>query len=73
MCYAAIRWARIPVLVFSATRYEASHPGVGFSDEEVYEDMSKNYLDRCIRVHQAVYLNSLEAFEAWKKSGNPKY
>jgi guanine deaminase len=73
MCYAAIRWARIPVLVFSATRHEASHPDVGFSDEEVYEDLSKSYPDRCIRVHQAVCFNSLRAFEAWKKSGNPRY
>ena len=73
MCYAAIRWARIPVLVFSATRFEASHPDVGFSDKEAYEDLSKSYPDRCIRVHQAVCLNSLEAFEAWKRSGNPRY
>lgn len=73
MCYAAIRWARIPVLVFSATRYEASHPDVGFSDEEVYEDLAKSYTGRGIRVRQAVCPSSLNAFEAWKKSGNPRY
>jgi len=73
MCYAAIRWARIPVLVFSATRHEASSPDVGFSDNEVYEDLGKSYRDRGINVYQAVCPGSLEAFEAWKRSGNPRY
>jgi tRNA(Arg) A34 adenosine deaminase TadA len=73
MCYAAIRWARIPVLVFSATRHEASHPDVGFSDREIYEDMARGYSDGGMRVYQAVCPGSLEAFEAWKRSGNPRY
>jgi guanine deaminase len=73
MCYAAVRWAKIPVLVFSATRHEASSPDVGFSDKEVYEDLGKSYPNRGISVHQAVCTNSLNAFEAWKKSGNPRY
>ncbi|TRO54329.1 nucleoside deaminase [Candidatus Bathyarchaeota archaeon] len=73
MCYAAIKWARIPVMVFSATRHEASHPDVGFSDKDVYEDLEKNYQDRDTVVRQAVCTKALDAFEAWKRSGNLRY
>jgi guanine deaminase len=71
MCYAAIRWARLPVLVFSATRYDASV--AGFSDGELYDDMMKKYPERGMRVLQAFCPESLEAFEAWKRSGNLRY
>lgn len=73
MCYAAIMWARIPVLVFSATRYEAAQPGVEFSDIEIYDELKKDYEERSIRVYQAVSANALEAFELWKRSDKIKY
>ena len=73
MCYSAVLWARIHVLVFSATRYEASHPDVGFSDNAIYEDLQRDYRDRCIRVHQSICPTTLDAFEKWKKSCNPRY
>ena len=73
MCYAAIMWARIPVLVFSATRYEAAQPGVGFSDEEIYDELKRGYGERSIRVYQAVSANALEAFELWKRSDNVRF
>ena len=71
MCYAAIRWARLPILVFSATRHEASE--AGFSDGELYDDLCKSYTERGIRVKQAICPTSKEAFEAWKRSGNLRY
>ncbi len=73
MCYAAIAWARIPILVFSATRYEAAQPGVDFSDAEIYDELKKEYEERSIRVYQAASDNALEAFELWKRSDNVKF
>lgn len=73
MCYAAVMWARIPVLVFSATRHDAAQPGVEFSDEEIYDELKKVYKERSIKVYQAVSVNSLKAFELWKRSDNIKF
>ncbi len=73
MCYSAIVWARIPVLVFSATRADASDPEVGFSDEEIYSELKKDYKIRSIRVYQTTCGNTMEAFELWKKSENTRY
>jgi guanine deaminase len=73
MCYSAVVWARIPVLVFSATRADASDPEVGFSDEEIHSELKKDYQVRSVRVYQATCGNTMEAFELWKKSDNPRY
>ena len=73
MCYSAMLWARIPVLVFSATRYEASQPDVGFSDSGIHEELGREYTDRSIRVRQSICPCALEPFEDWKRSSNPRY
>ena len=73
MCYSAIHWARIPVLVFSATSLDASGEGVGFSDAEIYDELKKEHKDRSIRVYQAVCDGTLDAFLSWKKSENRTY
>jgi guanine deaminase len=73
MCYAAIHWARIPVLVFSATCLDASVEGVGFSDAEIYEELRKEHGDRSIRVFQALCPRALEAFKIWRESDSPRY
>jgi guanine deaminase len=73
MCYSAIMWARIPVVVFSATRYDAAQPGVDFLDEEIHDELRKDYGDRSIQVFRAVCPNAQEAFELWKKSNNKLY
>ena len=73
MCYSAIVWARIPVVVFSATRYDAAQPGVDFLDEEIHDELMKDYGDRGVRVFRALSPNSQEAFELWKKFGNKTY
>jgi len=41
MCYAAICWANIPMLLFAATRFDAATQGVDFSDEAIYEELSR--------------------------------
>lgn len=73
MCYSAIVWARIPVLVFSATRYDAAEPGAEFMDEEIYSELSKDFCDRGTRVYHAPCPGALEAFETWRRSNNKPY
>jgi guanine deaminase len=73
MCYGAVVWARIPILVFSATRADASAPGVGFSDNLIHSEMKKDYQYRSVRVYQATCNNALVAFELWKRSVNQRY
>ena len=76
MCYAAIRWARIDTIVFSATRYDAAEPGVDFSDLELYQELATPYQDRGsngLRVYQATTKNSLDAFNLWKNTDKVAY
>jgi tRNA(Arg) A34 adenosine deaminase TadA len=73
MCYSAIAWARIPALVFSASRFDASVKGVGFQDEELHAELTKEYPERKIRVHQAPSPRALEAFELWKAGSFTRY
>lgn len=67
MCMSAIYWAKIPVVVFAATRYDASQQGLGFQDEELFIELQKAYKDRKIRIYQASCPNSLDAFNLWKR------
>ncbi|QDT97780.1 nucleoside deaminase [Gimesia aquarii] len=76
MCYAAIRWARIDTIVFSATRFDAAEPGVDFSDLNLYEELATPYQDRDsngLRVYQATTTNSLDAFNLWKNIDKVTY
>lgn len=74
MCYAAISWARMPQLIFAATRYDSAVQGVAFSDEEIYEEMAKPYSQRVMmKVYQSSTENSLDAFNLWKRSPKTPY
>ena len=73
MCYSAVMWAHIPVLVFSATRFDAAVPGIDFFDAEIYDELSKRYEDRLTRVYISSCDINLEAFHLWKQSKNRKY
>ena len=74
MCYSAIYWARIPRLIFAATRYDAAVQGVGFSDEALYHELCQPYAERAgIRSSQATVPNSLDAFNLWKRSAKTHY
>ena len=73
MCYSAVMWAHIPVLVFSATRFDAAVPGIDFFDAEIYDELSKRYEDRLTRVYISSCDINLEAFHLWKQSENRKY
>jgi guanine deaminase len=74
MCYTAINWARIPRLLFAATRFDAAAPGVDFSDEAIYEDLARPYKDRQnIKVYQTSCPNSLDAFNKWARMKKTNY
>jgi len=73
MCYASICWARIPTLVFAATRFDAAEPGVGFSDLELYEQLDRSYAEHSMIVRQSSCPNSLDAFNLWKRSDVTSY
>ena len=73
MCYSAIAWARIPVLYFAATRFDADAPGVGFSDAEFYKELKLPYQQRKIQVGQCNAPNSLDAFNLWKNIEKIEY
>jgi tRNA(Arg) A34 adenosine deaminase TadA len=68
MCYSAICWANVPMLLFAATRFDAAAQGVNFSDEAIYEELSKPYSKRYIKVYQCTVDNSLDSFNLWKVS-----
>ncbi len=75
MCYAAICWARIPALVFGATRFDAAAKGVDFSDAAIYEELSRAYGEReeFRRIRQGESPYSLDAFNYWKRSEKIEY
>ena len=70
MCYTAINWARIPIVVFSCTRFDSAVPGVEFSDLEIYQDLARPYTQRKnVTAMQSSCSNSLDAFNLWRRSG----
>ncbi len=73
MCFSAISWARIPLLCFAASRYDAAQPGIEFSDKEIYDELGKPYKDRKMKVCKCHTTNYLDAFELWKRSDHNHY
>jgi len=73
MCFSAIFWARIPVVWFAATRFDADQPGLDFSDADLYRELAKPYPDRQTRVYQCEVHNSLDAFNLWKRTSKINY
>lgn len=66
MCYGAISWAKIPVLFFSATRFDASDAILNFSDAEIYEELQKPYRERKLKAFKCHVEKASDAFEKWK-------
>jgi guanine deaminase len=66
MCYGAASWARIPVLFFGATRYDAAGNMINFADADIYEELIKPYAARKIKSFRCTGHKTTEAFELWK-------
>jgi guanine deaminase len=63
MCLAAIYWARIDKVWFSATRMEAAR--VGFDDALIYKEVSLDIGERRIPMIHLDMAESRTLFEAW--------
>jgi tRNA(Arg) A34 adenosine deaminase TadA len=65
MCLSAIYWARITDIYYSNTRTDAKE--IGFDDEHIYNEISKDIHDRQLKMKQIISSNSSESFNKWKE------
>ena len=74
MCQAAMLWAKIPILVFAATAYDADQHGVGLDELFIMKELELPYNKReKMKVYQASCGNSLDAFNFWKRQIRVKW
>ncbi|MBB4314733.1 nucleoside deaminase [Roseospira marina] len=74
MCYGALAWARIPVLVFAATRYDAEEGGLGFLDRALHDAVALPYRNRPdVVVRRAETPEATAAFAAWRDAEGVAY
>ena len=66
MCLGAIYWARIDRVVYALTRADAA--AMGFSDEDIYDELSKPLNERRIEMTQVGRQTALHLIEFWRKS-----
>ncbi len=65
MCLGAIYWARLEKLYFGCTREDAA--AVGFDDEFIYEEISRNLDQRKIDTINFMRDAALSVFGKWEK------
>ena len=68
MCLGAIYWARIDRVVYALTRADAA--AMGFSDEEIYDALSKPLSKRRIEMTQVGRQTALHLIESWQKTAD---
>uniref|UniRef100_A0A6C0DPH2 CMP/dCMP-type deaminase domain-containing protein n=1 Tax=viral metagenome TaxID=1070528 RepID=A0A6C0DPH2_9ZZZZ len=68
MCLSAIYWSRITDIYYSNTRRDAKD--IGFDDEFIYDEISKNISDRTVKLKKVESDNSLDSFNTWEKTNN---
>jgi len=64
MCLSAIYWARIPMVFYGNTRYDAS--AIGFDDSYIYEEINKSVEERTIQMMQINDAYAKTSFDKWK-------
>lgn len=64
MCFSAVYWANINEVIFSLSRLDAET--MGFKDNHIYEELSKNMPDRNIRFSQMEHSSVKILMEEWK-------
>lgn len=67
MCLAAIYWARIPRVVFAATRADAAQ--AGFDDEAIYAELAKPLAERKVCMEHAAASDATAPFQIWQANG----
>ncbi|MBE0676192.1 MAG: nucleoside deaminase [Bacteroidales bacterium] len=63
MCLGAIYWSGIKRVVYSASRYDVAR--AGFSDEDIYNELSKEPSGRSVEFVSAETGKGLMVFEKW--------
>lgn len=64
MCLAAIYWARIPRIVFAATRADAAQ--AGFDDEAIYAELAKPLAERTVCMEHVASPEGTAPFQLWQ-------
>lgn len=64
MCLAALYWAGIRKITYAATRKDAA--AIGFADELIYEEITKEMDARRIPMVQLMRQEALTTFAAWE-------
>jgi tRNA(Arg) A34 adenosine deaminase TadA len=72
MCLSAIYWSRITHVYYANTRNDAKN--IGFDDEFIYEEFTKDIQNRKIKMNRLEVADSLEHFHKWSdKQDKIKY
>ena len=63
MCLAAIYWAKIKIVYYANTRYDAAK--IGFSDEFIFNEICKENAHKQIQIIQIPNKNAMQIFNEW--------
>lgn len=63
MCLGAIYWAKLRNIYYACTRLDAA--GIGFSDDFIYQEISKQLDQRTIPIRQLMREEALGVFKEW--------
>lgn len=63
MCLSAIYWARINLVIYAATRKDAS--AVEFDDELIYGEVCRPMAERSLAMHQCLRDEALQVMQDW--------
>lgn len=66
MCFAAACWARVPRIVFAASRKDAA--AIGFADEDLYREIALPREARRIRMDQFLQNEARRIMRAWYRT-----
>ncbi|MDP2957456.1 MAG: nucleoside deaminase [Longimicrobiales bacterium] len=64
MCLAAAYWARIPRVVFAASKEDAA--AAGFEDHDIYLELPRAWAERRVRGEQLLSGEGRAVLEAWR-------
>ena len=65
MCLGAIYWAKLRKIYYACTRKDAA--SIGFSDDYIYQEISKELNQRMIPIEQVMHVEGLLVFQDWMK------
>ena len=68
MCLSAIYWAKIKMVYFSLTQFDAHD--IGFSDNLIYQEFELEAEERTVKMEKIELPAAVELFEEWRKSPN---